>query len=156
MKFWLVLALLIAGPAYADQTNVPFGDISAHELQSIVDERSKAINQRFESQEKAVASALAAAKEAVQKAESAAEKRFDAVNEFRATLKDQQATLIPRVEVEVRFKAMEAKVADNEARITQIVSRAEGSAQLWQGIAVVLGIGIAAMTLLFRLRPGGK
>ena len=141
--------MLLASPALAEEgpTN--------RELLSIINERSSANSQRFEAQEKAVAAALAAAKEAVAKAEAAAEKRFDSVNEFRSTLKDQQSTLIPRTEVDVRMKAMEAKIADNEARIVQIVSRAEGSAQLWQGITVALGICITACTLFlaFRRRP---
>ena len=47
------------------------------------------------SQEKAVAAALAAADRAVSKADFATEKRFDAVNEFRATLSDQAAHLMP-------------------------------------------------------------
>lgn len=163
MKRFVVILTLLASPAFADQTSVPVSEISARELQAIVDERSKAVSQRFdlekgansqrfEAQEKAVAAALAAAKEAVAKAESAAEKRFDSVNEFRASLKDQQTTLIPRLEVDVRLKAMDAKITDNEARIVQIVSRAEGSAQLWQGITVVLGICIAATTLLLAFR----
>jgi hypothetical protein len=142
-----IAALLIAVPAVAEGT-----DPTPRELLSIINERSLANNQRFDAQEKAVAAALAAAKEAVTKAEAAAEKRFDAVNEFRATLKDQQATLIPRVEVDVRLKSMEAKLADNEARIVQIVSRNEGSSQLWQAIAVAIGIGIAAMSLFMAFR----
>jgi hypothetical protein len=101
---------------------------------------------------------LAAAKEAVAKAEGAAEKRFDSVNEFRATLKDQQTTLMPRSEADVRMKAIEAKVGDLEARIVQIVSRAEGSAQLWQGITVVLGIFLTASMafMAFRKRAVGR
>lgn len=163
MKRIAFIIALLATPAFADQTSVPTSEINARELQAIVDERTKAIhqrfdlerttyNQRFEAQEKAVAAALAAAKEAVAKAETAAEKRFDSVNEFRASLKDQQITLIPRIEVDVRLKSMDAKIADNEVRISQIVSRAEGSAQLWQGITVVLGICFTATTLFLALR----
>lgn len=153
MKLWLLLFTLVAGPAFAQNV-----DPSTRELLSILNERSTANNQRFDAQEKAVAAALAAAKEAVAKAEAAAEKRFDSVNEFRATLKDQQSTLIPRTEVDVRLKGMDSKIADNEARIVQIVSRAEGSAQLWQGITVALGIGIAGIALLdrFRKRQAGR
>lgn len=142
-----MIFLLLASPAFG-QTAEP----STRELLSILNERSTANNQRFDAQEKAVAAALAAAKEAVAKAEAAAEKRFDSVNEFRATLKDQQSTLIPRTEVDVRLKSMDAKIADNEARIVQIVSRAEGSAQLWQGITVALGIGLAAIMALLAFR----
>jgi hypothetical protein len=147
MKFWLLLFTLFASPAFGQTP-----EVTPRELLSILNERSTANNQRFDAQEKAVAAALAAAKEAVAKAEAAAEKRFDSVNEFRAALKDQQGTLIPRTEVDVRLKSMDAKIADNEARIVQIVSRAEGSAQLWQGITVALGIILTALTMLFAYR----
>ena len=141
-----MLALFSIPPALAEDGP------TTRELLSIINERSSANSQRFEAQEKAVAAALAAAKEAVAKAEGAAEKRFDSVNEFRSTLKDQQSTLIPRIEVDVRMKALEAKLADNEARINQIVSRAEGSAQLWQGITVALGLCFTASTLFMAFR----
>jgi small-conductance mechanosensitive channel len=155
MKHFAFILILLASPALAEDGP------TTRELLSIINERSSANSQRFEAQEKAVAAALAAAKEAVAKAETAAEKRFDSVNEFRASLKDQQTTLIPRVEVDVRFKAMEAKVSDNEARINQIVSRAEGSAQLWQGItailAICLAIFMAVMAVMsFRKRTVGR
>lgn len=45
------------------------------------------------------AAALASSKEAVQKAEVATEKRFESVNEFRATLTDQAAKFITRKEI---------------------------------------------------------
>jgi hypothetical protein len=144
-----VIFALLAGPALAEEAP------TTRELLSIINERSHANSQRFEAQEKAVAAALAAAKEAVAKAETSAEKRFDAVNEFRGQLKDQQATLMPRTEVDVRLKATDAKLSDLEARIVQIVSRAEGSAQLWQGITAVLAIGISMFMafMAFRRRP---
>ena len=151
MKFWLVIFTLVASPAFGQAA-----DPTPRELLSILNERSTANNQRFDAQEKAVAAALAAAKEAVAKAESAAEKRFDSVNEFRATLKDQQGTLAPRAEVDVRIKGVEAKVADLEARIVQIVSRAEGSSQLWQAITVILGLAMTSILVFvaLRKRPG--
>ncbi len=51
-----------------------------------------------------------AASVAVSKAEAASEKRLDAVNEFRATLSDQQRTLMPRSEVEALMKATNDKI----------------------------------------------
>lgn len=118
--WWLVLAiLLIGGPARADE-------ISTRELLAILNERSTANGQRFDAQEKAVAAALAAAKEAVAKAEAAAEKRFEGLNEFRGTLKDQQATLMPRAEVLALLKSMDEKIQNNDGRISAIISRGEG------------------------------
>lgn len=138
--------LLALAPAASAQVST---DPTTRELLSIVDERSKAEetriavqeksnDQRFEAQEKAVAAALAAAKEAVTKAEVAAEKRFDAVNEFRGQLKDQTATFISRTEVLALMKAIEDRVQSNDARITQVISRAEGVNWLW---GLLLGVG---------------
>src|SRR5687768_2375402 len=76
--------------------------------------------QRFADQQTAVNTALSAAKEAVNaamlaanaavtKAETAYDKRFEAVNEFRGTLSDQQRTLMPRAEAELRLDTLEQK-----------------------------------------------
>lgn len=102
-------------------------------------------NQRFDAQEKAVAAALAAAKEAVAKAEAAAEKRFEGLNEFRGTLKDQQATLVPRSEFTALLKAIDEKVQSNDARISQVISRAEGANYLWGIVAGVIGLLIGGV-----------
>lgn len=47
---------------------------------------------------------------AVQKAEAATEKRFESVNEFRATLSDQQRDLATKSEVDLRFRGLEGRV----------------------------------------------
>ncbi len=61
-------------------------DTLKEHLESMAAAYDRRYEQRFEAQEQAVTAALNAAKEAVQKAEVAAEKRFDAVNEFRGQL----------------------------------------------------------------------
>src|ERR1700733_6583865 len=65
---------------------------AAFEVQQI------AMKTAFEAADKAVQAALAASKEASNKAEEAADKRFDAINEFRSQLSDQTANLIGRPE----------------------------------------------------------
>ena len=148
MKLLLaVILLLIASPVYSQQQ-----EMTPRELLSIFNERNIAINQRFEAQEKQNALALTAAKEAVAKAETAAEKRFDSVNEFRGQLKDQAATFMPRAEVEIRLKPIDTKLVEIDQRLTQIVSRAEGSAQLWQGITVALGLVLTSILVFFAVR----
>lgn len=94
----LLIAVLLTLSAAALGTENPGEAVSVRELNLIVNERDRQYGQRFDAQEKAVAAALAAAKEAVVKAEAASEKRFDSVNEFRNTLKDQTATFITRGE----------------------------------------------------------
>lgn len=128
---------------------------SVRELYSIMQERERANGQRFDAQEKAVAAALAAAKEAVVKAEAAAEKRFDSVNEFRNTLKDQQQTLLPRTEATVQFRIMQERLDSIEGRLTLIQGRNEGASWLW---GIVLGLaglifGGAATFGVVRSRP---
>lgn len=125
----------------------PPDSMTVKELFAVMNERDRAINQRFELQDKAVNAALAAAKEAVTaalvaakeavaKAEFAAEKRFDAVNEFRSTLRDQQATLISKSEAEIRFKSIDDKISVILARQTQELGRSEGTTWLW---GVIIG-----------------
>lgn len=74
-------------------------ELTTRELKLIIDEHDRQYGQRFDAQEKAVAAALAAAKEAVVKQDAASEKRFDSVNEFRNTLKDQTGTFVTRAEL---------------------------------------------------------
>jgi hypothetical protein len=65
---------------------------------------------RFDAQEKAMAAALAAADRAVLKAETASEKRFESVNECRAVLTAQSATLATKSEVEAAIKGLVDKI----------------------------------------------
>jgi hypothetical protein len=67
-------------------------------LESMMEERDKRYDQRFEDSKEAISAALAASKEAVVKAELATEKRFDAVNEFRGALSDAQSRYITKSE----------------------------------------------------------
>ncbi len=83
----------------------------------------------FESQEKSINSSLLAAKEAVLKAENASEKRFESINEFRNTLRDQQANLLPRIEADKIFENLYRQV-DN---ITKDVSSLRESRSVLSG-----------------------
>ena len=105
-----------------------------------------------------IALALSAAKEAVNKAEMANEKRFDGVNEFRATLADQQRLLIPRMEVDVIIKALEGKitalnaaVADHNTRILSIgvasTNKSEGLTQGWGWAVGVVGLVLTLISI---------
>lgn len=95
-------------------------------------------------QEKAVNAALLAAQTAVQKAETAAERRFEAVNEFRGQLADQAANLMPRGEANVLFAGQSEKITALEARINESAGRSKGIDQFWGylvgGVGLVLAI----------------
>jgi len=96
-------------------------DKAVGHLRGLMDERDLRYDQRFKAQteavstamvaaEKAVAAALSAADRAVLKAEGSTEKRFEAVNEFRASLNDMMTRLIPRAEADQRFAAVVEKI----------------------------------------------
>ena len=79
-------------------------------IRTLIESNDRNYNQRFENVIQATAQALAASDRAVSKAETASEKRFDAVNEFRATLADQQRNLMPRNEVDILIRSLNEKI----------------------------------------------
>jgi len=91
------------------------------------------ITKQFVAQDEAVASALAASDRAVNKAEVASEKRFDSVNEFRATLADQQRTLMPRAETETLFKNIGEKIESIQTALVEKISVLERSLNVGSG-----------------------
>jgi uncharacterized membrane protein YidH (DUF202 family) len=105
------------------------------------------IEQRFKAAEERTTLALTAADRAVVKAETATEKRFDAVNEFRATLADQASRLMPRAEVEQIVKGMSEKIDD--LRGTRRTGYASIGA-LVVGAAVVLAVLVQIIVLLVK------
>jgi hypothetical protein len=82
-----------------------------------MDERDRRCEDRFQYQDEKTTLALTASKEAIGKAEGATEKRFDAVNEFRGTLSDQAATLLPRAEANSRFDNYDEKIENLDKRL---------------------------------------
>lgn len=87
----------------------------AEDHRRMLDERyatqTKALDAAFKAAEQAVAVALANAEKATGKAETAAERRFESVNEFRQALTDQTATFIPRAEYEASNKVLTSSVS---------------------------------------------
>ena len=82
---------------------------------------------QFTDSKEAVTAALTATKEAINKADQANEKRFDAVNEFRSTLSDQQAKLLTRTEYDSAHKSLIEKIDGVENRI----NRTEGASNVY-------------------------
>lgn len=108
--------------------------------------------QRFDAQEKAVAAALSAAKEAVAKAETAAEKRFEAVNEFRGQLTDQAATFVTRAEYEATRRGDVARVDELKGRVDTSGGRAGGLSAGWAALLGAVGLVVGLATLYAALR----
>jgi hypothetical protein len=120
-------------------------------LRELVDERDRRYEDRFRAMDEKTTLALASSEKAVTKAETATEKRFDSVNEFRGSLKDQAATLLPRNEADTRFKAMEEKL-EGQAKVigglSESRSEKEGSSKTYI-LIVGFAIGLLAILLKF-------
>jgi hypothetical protein len=99
------------------------------------DDRNK---ERFLSAEKAVQAALTAADKALAKAEMASERRFEGVNEFRGTLADQSATLLPRAEYKAEYSSMLDKLTSLTSRVETIESIDRGKAQGIGGVTAIV------------------
>jgi hypothetical protein len=126
-------------------------------LRQVLDERDTRYTQRANSQDSAVKNALETSEKAIIKAESATERRFEGVNEFRQTLADQAATLMPRAEYTVQHKALGDKVTVLENRmgliqqeISGILARGGGMKEAWGYLAAVGGMVIAGLAIYFR------
>jgi tetrahydromethanopterin S-methyltransferase subunit G len=92
--------------------------------------------------------ALAASKEAILKAETAVEKRFDALNEFRAQSAEQQATFVRKAEVDIRFDALEKKLDAAVAMLQHSKGKEVGSSTVWGIVIAVCGLLIAVGTAI--------
>jgi len=92
-----------------------------------------AMKAAFDAADKAVQAALTAVKEASDKAEEASNKRFESVNEFRAQLADQAATLLSRTEYSSLHKALEDKVGALADRVVQLELRLTSRLDLAKG-----------------------
>ncbi len=112
----------------------------------------------LKAQNDAVVLAMEAASKAVIKAEAASEKRFDAVNEFRATLADQQRTLMPRSEAEVRLNSMAEKMDSLAKSLTirldaivadviEIRATRKGFGEGWGVVVGALSLIVAAIAV---------
>jgi hypothetical protein len=116
-------------------------------LAYVGDERDRRYEDRFKAMDEKTGLALTSSKEAVAKAETATEKRFDAVNEFRGTLSDQAANLMPRGEAGARFDALEEKFAALKDEVTRAAGQGLGGRAMKDdqranlaAIATIIGI----------------
>ena len=119
-------------------------------LIALIIERDLRHNQRFDAQEKAVAAALSAAKEAVEKAEAAADKRFEAVNEFRGTLSDQARTFATRAELGAALKGLDDKIYELKARADIAGGRQAGLSSGWAILIGAVSLAGAILAMLWR------
>jgi hypothetical protein len=142
----------------SNEPNVPVGGWTIESLKIYHDQRidslRELVDQRFEGNEKALTAALNAAKEAVLKAEGASEKRFESVNEFRATLSDQTNTLMPRQEYTVQHRALEEKLTELTNRINMSEGQKQGSDVTIGKIYAAVGVVGAVLGIIVLLANG--
>lgn len=117
-------------------------------IKAIMDERDRLYSERHNSLEKAVGLALNTSDKAVQKAETAIEKRLDGVNEFRATLADQQRLLMPRAEVEVIVLAMNERIAVLTKQLDALNSERTGIKGGWGYAVGVVGLVLIIISIV--------
>lgn len=92
-------------------------------LEDMVRAQDAQNKERFAAAKEQVTLALTSADKAITKADNATEKRFEGVNEFRQTLADQAALLMPREEYRVQHQNIVDKVNDLGQRVLQIETR---------------------------------
>jgi hypothetical protein len=113
-------------------------------LEKMLNEREERTKERFVFIEKNINIAMASADKAITKSEMAVEKRFDSVNEFRASLADQAATLMPRAEYSVQHATVVDRLAEVSNRVSTLedkgLGRKEASAGIGSSITFTLGI----------------
>lgn len=85
--------------------------------------QATAVNAALVAAEKAVNAALAASEKAVAKAELAQTRVNESQNEFRGTLRDQAATLMPRSETELLLREIRTSVDSTIDQIGSLRSR---------------------------------
>lgn len=100
-----------------------------------------------DSQAEKVALALSAADKAVSKAETATEKRFESVNEFRASLADQATNLVPRAEFVTKTEAIVEKLGDLTDRINRSEGKGAGIGAFWGWIVGAVGVMSAVVVI---------
>lgn len=149
MRALVLLAVLLVAPAVAQTPEANRLTLREY-VDTRFDAQNTAVNAALTAQKEAVAAALAAADRAVAKAEMASEKRFEGVNEFRASLNDQSRLLMPRAETEQIIRALDAKITSLQDRVDARDNRGVGMGALagW----IVAGVTLCGAVLAL----GGK
>jgi hypothetical protein len=105
------------------------------------------VDLQYRALEKAMDLQFRAVKEAVEKSERATELRFQSVNEFRAQLGDQTRTLVPRPEVEQKFKSIDDKLDILAARLNTRDDKGRGMGEIWGYLIGAIGLIGAIYTI---------
>lgn len=113
-------------------------------IEKILEEKDKANNQRFQSQEENIKTAEHSRDVAIKKAEDSIEKKSDAVYVKLTDLQKALTEVMLRPEIEARFKGLAEKFDDLKARS----DKGEGSAGAYTKF---IGWIIAAAAVLYQI-----
>jgi len=127
-------------------------------LQALIDERNTRYEQRFagviEAQrvaKEAVGTALLAQEVLVQRAEGVNEKRFDQFSTARRTSDAAALLMMPRIEAEQRYNALNEKISEMAARIDRNEGRSGGLSAGWGYLIGAIGAVGGAIGIVFAL-----
>lgn len=131
-------------------------------FERLMEERDKRYEARFKAADEKTSLALASSDKALSKAEAATEKRFEGVNEFRDTLRDQAGTFITRSEVSARNSAYDDKLETirkeiqflreaNQIGIGRKEVVVESKNDIKWGIGIAVAIGLNLIGLLYNI-----
>lgn len=98
--------------------------------------------------------ALNAADKANDKAETAQRVVNKSQNEFRGTLKDQAATLMPRSESEAVSKEFRTQLDDLKAKVNSLENRKQGAADSMKGIYAAIAAVGGILAIIIMLANG--
>jgi hypothetical protein len=119
-------------------------------LTKIIAESDRRYEERFVALEAKIDATSASADRALGKAEFAYEKRFDAMNEFREAMGDQQRTFIPRAEFDITHAMIQKQVDDLSRCAISRTSEGSGMKAGWIMAVGALGVVLALVGLLLR------
>jgi hypothetical protein len=131
-------------------------DVSLREyLSALISAAEKRSDDRFEAMQEAVKAAFAESQKAITKAETATEKRFESVNEFRASLSDQATRFITRDTLNALADKLEASIDRNREDLDQLAKRLDlregetaGSRLTTTTLYTAVGVAVAFIGLL--------
>lgn len=108
------------------------------------------VDTRLDALDKALNAALSTSDRALLKAENANEKRFDAVNEFRAALADKDRLLMPRAEAEKLFEVLAEKINIVNQNLLARENKGIGLKDGWVALLSLAAVIIALFAALHR------
>jgi hypothetical protein len=119
-------------------------------FKELMDERDRRYEQRSNSQDIAVGSALATSKEAVDKAETATERRLEVLNELRGVVVDQAREFARKTEVDLLIKGIVERIDALTSLVNTQQAHGGGIKDAFGYVVAAAGLLIAVIAIYFR------